>query len=209
MAEVGVKTSGGLDEALSQREESLVRSSYRVITRQGGHRTSLQDIADEAGVSKGLLLYHFKSKDGLLLATMRWALRRTAHRIRTSLDAADGTAEQTIDALMDAVFVGAPPNRDFYLLYLDLIEYAAREERFSTLSDITAEIMNQCYSDLVGRGVQRGVFDVDDSNETAVLVRAYIDGTFMTWLQERDWERTYPAYRQRCRTGLLAMLTAA
>lgn len=196
----------GLDETLSGREYALVRSSYRVITRQGGHRTSLQDIADEAGVSKGLLLYHFKSKDFLLLATMRWALRRTADRIRTEVGAASGDGEQTIDALMDAVFVGPAQNRDFYLLYLDLIEHSAREESFNRLSDITSDIIDQCYADLIRGGIEREVFDVADSQDAAVAVRAYIDGTFMTWLQERDWEATYPSYRQRCRTGLLALL---
>jgi AcrR family transcriptional regulator len=42
---------------LSPRAQALVRSAYRVITRQGSHRLTLQDVADEAGVSKGMVLY--------------------------------------------------------------------------------------------------------------------------------------------------------
>src|SRR5690625_7462644 len=73
----------------SEREKSLISSAYRVITRQGVHRTSLQEIAEDAGVSKGLLVYHFKSKDVVLITSMRWALPRTADRIRSLLAEAD------------------------------------------------------------------------------------------------------------------------
>ena len=34
------------DETLSPRAYELVRSAYQVITRQGSHRLSLQDVAD-------------------------------------------------------------------------------------------------------------------------------------------------------------------
>ena len=70
------------DETLSPRAYALVRSAYQVITRQGSHRLSLQDVADQAGVSKGMVLYYFKSKEHLFLVTMRWALERTEARIR-------------------------------------------------------------------------------------------------------------------------------
>jgi TetR/AcrR family transcriptional regulator, fatty acid metabolism regulator protein len=70
------------DETLSPRAYDLVRSAYQVIARQGSHRLSLQDVADEAGVSKGMVPYYFKSKEHLFLVTMRWALERTAARVR-------------------------------------------------------------------------------------------------------------------------------
>jgi TetR/AcrR family transcriptional regulator, fatty acid metabolism regulator protein len=69
------------EETLPPRAYDLVRSAYQVITRQGSHRLSLQDVADQAGVSKGMVLY-FKSKEHLLLVTMRWALEQTGARIR-------------------------------------------------------------------------------------------------------------------------------
>ena len=116
------------DETLSPRAYALVRSAYQVITRQGSHRL-LQDVADEAGVSKGMVLYYFKSKEHLFLVTMRWALERTEARIRQGVARA-GDPDEAIAALVDAVFVGPEQNRDFYLLYLDLIEHAARVPSF-------------------------------------------------------------------------------
>jgi AcrR family transcriptional regulator len=192
---------------LTPREEELVRSAYRVIARQGGHRLSLQDIADEAGVSKGLLLYHFKSKDRLFLATMRWALARTDRRIRERIS---GITEprQVVTALVDAVFVDPVKNHEFTLLYLDLVEHAARVPSFGELSTMTREIINGLYAEVISDGVADQVFAVDDVDEAAAAMRAYIEGTLLTWLQD-DWRTTHPRYRARCEAGLLRLLGVA
>lgn len=49
----------------SVREMEIIRSAYRTMAQQGSHRMSLQDVADDAGVSKALVLYHFGTKDAL------------------------------------------------------------------------------------------------------------------------------------------------
>lgn len=192
---------------LSPREEALVRSAYKVMSRQGGHRLSLQDIADEARVSKGLVLYHFKSKDRLFLTTMRWALVRTADRIRDRM-AETSRPTAVVSALVDAIFVDAERNHEFTLVYLDLVEHAARVPSFGQLSTVTHEIMNGLYAEIIADGVARGVFDVDDVDEAAASMRAYIDGTLLTWLQD-DWRATHQRYRARCEAGLLRLLGAA
>ena len=196
---------GGVE--LSDREEALVRSAYRVIARQGGHRLSLQDIADEAGVSKGLVLYHFKSKERLFLTTMRWALARTARRIRERIADADD-ARAALTALVDAVFVDPERNHEFTLLYLDLVEHAARVPSFAGLPDMTREIINGLYAEVITSGVADGVFHVDDVDDAAAAMRAYIEGTLLTWLQS-DWRSTHDQHRARCQAGLLRLLGAA
>lgn len=199
-------TTEGETARLSGREEELVRSAYQVMSRQGGHRLSLQDIADEAGVSKGLVLYHFKSKDRLFLTTMRWALVRTADRIRARMAGVSGPRAR-VAALVDAVFVDPDRNRAFTLVYLDLVEHAARVPSFGELADVTQEIINGLYAELIADGVQAGAFDVDDVDEAAAAMRAYIEGTLLTWLQD-DWRATHERYRARCLAGLLRLLGA-
>lgn len=189
---------------LTAREEALVRSAYKVMARQGGHRLSLQDIADEAGVSKGLVLYHFKSKDRLLLTTMRWALVRTADRIRARMArAADPTA--AVSALVEAVFVDPERNREFTLVYLDLVEHAARVPSFGELPRVTHEIINGLYAEVIAAGVATGEFDVDDVDDAAAAMRAFIEGTLLNWLQD-DWRATHARYRARCEAGILRLL---
>lgn len=46
--------------------ERIIEKSIRLFLRKGFNGTSIQDIMDEVGVSKGAFYWHFKSKDGLL-----------------------------------------------------------------------------------------------------------------------------------------------
>jgi AcrR family transcriptional regulator len=195
------------DETLSPRAYDLVRSAYQVIARQGSHRLSLQDVADEAGVSKGMVLYYFKSKEHLFLVTMRWALERTAARVRRRVAGAAGPGE-LIDALVDAVFVGPEQDRDFSLLYLDLIEHTARVPSFEPLAGMANEIVNGLYEEVVRDGVAAGGLRVEDPVAAAAAMRALIDGTFLTWLQRDDWRAAHPEFKALCHRSLRTLLGA-
>ena len=72
----------GTPVATEDRRSEILGAAYRVMAREGVHRTPLDRIADEAGVSKGLLLYYFETKDALALAAMGWVLAATAARVR-------------------------------------------------------------------------------------------------------------------------------
>ena len=93
-----------LEQQHSARQAQLIRSTYRLIGERGVHRASLREIAQGAAMSKGLIPYYFKTKENLILATMRWALSETADRIKRAMAAA-GTPEEKIVAMVDAIFV--------------------------------------------------------------------------------------------------------
>jgi AcrR family transcriptional regulator len=194
-------------DALSPRAYALVRSAYQVITRQGSHRLSLQDVADQAGVSKGMVLYYFKSKENLFLVTMRWALQRTETRIRQRIAGATDP-DQVIAALVDAVFIGPEQNRAFYLLYLDLIEHAARVPSFGQLATMAFEIVNGLYEEVIRDGVARGGLRVEDPAAAAAAMRALIDGTFLSWLQRDDWRTSHASFKALCHQNLRTLLGA-
>jgi AcrR family transcriptional regulator len=205
IGEDGQARSAEFEADLSPRELAIVRSAYRVIARQGSNRLSLQDIADEAGVSKALVLYHFKSRDNLLLTTMTWALLRTATRIRERV-AGVREPRAAVHALLDAIWVSPEQNREFFLLYLDLIEHSARVPSFQGLPGITRDIIEGLYAQIIQEGVDQRVFTVDDVGEAAATMRAFIEGTFLHWLQQPDWLESHGRYRTRCEENLMRLL---
>lgn len=193
-------------EARSPREITILRAAYHVMARSGSNRLNLQDIADEAGVSKGLLLYHFKTKNAVLQQAMVWALLETARRIRRALERA-GNGDR-LGPLLDAIFVSPQANRDFQLVYLDLIEHSVREHTFADMPATTRQIIESLYAEVIGAGVADGVFQVDDVEEAALTMRTVIDGTFMQWLQRSDWEASHERFKERCRDTLATVLGA-
>lgn len=190
-----------LDTDLSPREVDLVRSAYRVIGDKGVHGISLQDVADDAGVSKGVPSYYFKTKENLILATLTWVLSRVAERIQQSLDLTH-TPEERVQAMVDAIFVDPEANRRFYVAYLDLVDYAARLDTFKRVSATFDGIVNALYCDVASS------FAETNLDEAAQVMRAIIDGLFLQWLTERDLEATHVRYRETCKRALLAYLRA-
>ena len=169
-----------------ERRDAILRAAYRVMAREGVHRTPLDRVAAEAGVSKGLLLYHFNSKDELFLAAMEWVLDATAERVRKSLaDVADPA--EAISAVIDAVWIAPEANRDFFRFYLDGVEHQTRSPGFDDLGTTATTIINGLYQEVIEAGSDAGVFAVDDPASAAVDMRALIEGTFLQWLQTDDW----------------------
>lgn len=60
----------------TERRESILEGAYRVAVREHLGGLSVRAVADEAGVSKGLVFFHFSDKDTLLLALLDWVLER-------------------------------------------------------------------------------------------------------------------------------------
>jgi TetR/AcrR family transcriptional regulator, fatty acid metabolism regulator protein len=199
-------THEALIEELSPAEEALVRAAYRLIASKGIERTTLQDITDAAGVSKALAVYYFKTKENLLLASIRWVLGRVAERMAGVVDSVEAPHEK-VHAMIDAIFVDPRRNRDFYLAYTGLIGEAARNERFNELNVTFRSIMNAAYADLIRSG-DGTVFVVDDVEEAAMGVRALIDGFFLQWLEESDWAAVHGRYKTMCVRAILRHLGA-
>ena len=195
-----------LDEDLTPPQAHLLRHAYHLIGERGVHRVALEDIAERAGVSKGLLLYYFKTKENLVLSTMRWALSATADRIRQAMAAAH-SPEAKVLAMIDAIWIGPETNRGFYLTYVDLATYAARNETFTALSATFHSIVDALYADAVREGVAAGAFAVDDVDEAATVIRAVIDGLFLQWMQDRAWKRRHEAYKDVCKRAVLEYLS--
>jgi len=194
-----------LREDLPAKQVHLIRATYRLMGEKGTHGLTLQDVADAAGVSKAVIVYYFKSKENLVLATMRWVLGQVADRIRSAIDGVDDP-EAKVTAMVNAIFVDARRNRNFYLAYVNLVDHSARLDRFNELSGTFRTIVHGTYAEVVTAGVEAGAFADRDPREAAMVVRAIIDGLFLQWLEEPDWERTHAAYREVCIRALLSYL---
>ncbi len=194
-----------LEEALSPKQAELLRCTYQVLAEHGLRQMTLRRVAERAGVNKGLLLYYFGNKENLVLSAMRWVLARVGRRILSAVSQAGG-AEEKIRATIDAIFVDPKANRDFYLVYLDLVTTAARQHRFQELSTTFRNIVDAVYAYIIEEGVREGAFRVQDVQEAASVVRALVDGLFLQWLHEPDLEATHALVRERCKQAVFSYL---
>ncbi len=73
------------DPQISQRAERILEAATDLFARYGYDKTTMEDIAAAAEVSKGALYLEFASKealfDALLLRQMKWATQTTLERV--------------------------------------------------------------------------------------------------------------------------------
>ncbi|MGK6317545.1 TetR/AcrR family transcriptional regulator [Neorhizobium sp. DT-125] len=184
----------------------IIRGTYKAMATIGTQQLSLRRIAKELDVSPALIAYHFGTRDALIMETMRWALAGTVRRIARKVDCIKD-ARAAFSALMDGVFVGAQQSRDFHLIYLDLVQYSTREATFVELSDLLRDHIDGTYATVIRQGVEAGIFQVDNLTHAAKRARAVVEGSFIQWLQDKDWEQSYPALRDDCETALLKLFS--
>jgi AcrR family transcriptional regulator len=70
-----------------QRRRQVAEALLRTVAERGLARTTLADVAEEAGVSVGLVQRYFRSKRDLLVFGVEYMYARSEERIRSALDA--------------------------------------------------------------------------------------------------------------------------
>jgi AcrR family transcriptional regulator len=114
-------------EANRQR---ILRAARAVFGARGYHAATIEEIADEAGLSNGAIYYNFDSKEELFLALLDERVDERLAHLRTSLggpaDAADALPDEARD-----VTRSFKESREWRLLLLEFVAYAARNPRFA------------------------------------------------------------------------------
>jgi AcrR family transcriptional regulator len=84
-------------ERRATASERILDAVARLIVTVGVAAVSMQDVAHEAGVSKGLIHYHFRDKDTLLAQLIDWVTEGLVGREHSALAAV--TPQTAVDAL--------------------------------------------------------------------------------------------------------------
>lgn len=87
----------------ARRKEQLLDVALEVFAERGFHLTSMNDVADAAGVTKPVLYQHFSSKRSLYLELLRSVGNRLMLEIQTATEEAPMPREQ-VEAGLRAYF---------------------------------------------------------------------------------------------------------
>jgi len=86
----------------TETEEKIIASAEKLFYQKGKAGTSMQDIADDAGINRTLLNYYFRSKDQLFEAVFRKAMGRFVPHLAAMLQS-DISFEEYIPALVETI----------------------------------------------------------------------------------------------------------
>jgi TetR/AcrR family transcriptional repressor of bet genes len=86
------------------RRKQLIEATITVLAQKGQTGLKLQDVADAAGLSYGLVNFHFETKDKLLAETLRYMAEEYRANWHEALSRAGDSPADQLDALVQADF---------------------------------------------------------------------------------------------------------
>ena len=96
----------------------IIKVALRLMALKGAYGTSLREIADEVGIRKPSIMYHFESKSTLRQAVLDDVLLHWGKTLPRLLEATTLTGQQKFEALTKELlrFFRSDPNRAGFLL---------------------------------------------------------------------------------------------
>src|SRR4051794_4950151 len=161
------------------RRAQLLGSALEVFVAQGYHAAAMDDIAENAGVSKPVLYQHFPGKLDLYLALLDQAVEKVIAGTREALESTDDN-KQRVAATMHAFFTYvASEQGEFRLVFeSDLTNEPAVRERVDRVTTECAGLIAHVIHDDTG-------LPDEESRLLAVALVGMGQVSARFWLQDR------------------------
>ena len=189
----------------------LMEAAARVFTKRGLQQASIDEVAEDAGYTKGAFYANFKSKEELFLAMLdeRFAerLEEIDRVMSTSADVTDQAHEAGADFMR---YVSADP--EWQRLFFEFAAYAARNEEFrQELVTRYRTLRDRIAQGLARRAEEAGVEPPFPADQVALMTFAMANGVALERLLEPDVvpDHLYGTMLASLFTGLKALQDAA
>jgi len=130
----------------ARRREQLLEVALHVFAERGFHQTSMNDVADAAGVTKPVLYQHFSSKRALYLELLELVSSRLMAAIDEATSTAAGPREQVERGLRAYFRFVVDSNDEYRLMFgggtrrdVEFAQEATRLER--SIAEVIAELI--------------------------------------------------------------------
>ena len=160
-------------------KERILAAAFTVLSRQGYENTSIKDIAEEAGVAQGLVHYHYKSKEQLVVAVLAFVCEKVELKVERGEAGALEAFEHTKAMLREM--------RDTHALYIQLIGVGLHDEVIGAgvrefvradrqnVEDIARQVLAQRGQDA---GPARGIAGVVWAAVLGIMIQDLVDPEF-------------------------------
>ena len=169
--------------------DEIMDGVYQALCDHGYAALTMQDIADACNKSKSLLHYHYDTKADLLVAFFDQMLADYEKKIECRAD------KPPVERLVEFVarFVFSPEDTErasFHLALLEMRSQGPFNDRIRESLKRSDTLLRDTVSGILEDGIEAGVFEPVDVEETAALFVAMLDGarTRQITLSEGDAE---------------------
>jgi AcrR family transcriptional regulator len=174
-----------------QSTSKIKAAALHLVATKGYSNTSLEEIANTAGFTKGAVYYHFKSKKRLILEILHDIEFRSIELLIQELSVADGSAKDRLIRFVNfqADWAAKHPD-DIGVLIMMSIGFTHLDSDIHRKIAEGYEKIARLLTDIISQGVSNGglASDINIENTVTSLI-AIRDGNMLLWYRSgRDPE---------------------
>ena len=156
------------------RQSEILDAARRCFTQRGYHETTVDDIAERAGISKGAIYWHFHCKREVFLALLDLYLSEL-DIYRAAIEGAQ-SAEEALRNVSEAILASLAETLPMIELTLEYMAHASRDEDLRGRFRLMYSVLRDLLAGQVERGIGEGRFAPIDSRGAASGILAAMDG---------------------------------
>ncbi len=159
-------------------QEAIMHATYRALCTHGYANLTMQSIADEFDKTKGVIHYHYDTKQDLLVAFLEYLLDAFERNI--AVDESDDPVTR-LEALVETLLFGPPERGEFdhwelTTAMLEIRSEAPHNAEFRRQLSHNYETVEAMVIAIVEEGSEQGVFRDVDPEAVATLLLTAING---------------------------------
>src|SRR5580658_9647124 len=194
----------------AERPQEILEAAFCEFSRNGYATTTLEHVAERAGVTKGTIYVYFESKEHLFISMVREFTKSATETVQGMLENHDASTAELLRAQFSFIYEHIVEDRRRREVLRMLIAEAAR---FPELADrYHQEILRPCLDMLrqaIRRGMDRGEFRnsaIVDLPQIVIAPIALVDLWMMMFddRQPLDMKAYFNAHLDLVLNGLLA-----
>ena len=178
-------------EPEDQRKEQILKSAFHCFSKRGFELVTMEEIAKEAGLSKGAVYWHFKSKDELIMELiLNW--NKTGENILYKM-ALECSLDELIYKYPAYILREMDLKNHYNLLFYMWARSIENKEVYRMLSQSYAEWKMKA-AEFIKSGIAKKIFRTDlDPEIFADTIDGLFNGLMVQWHLDKkmDFEKSW------------------
>ncbi len=173
----------------AKRKSEIAAVALNLFAQKGFESTTLQNIADAAGLGKGTLYHYFKSKGDMLKNVADEIMMEYVNALGNASMRQSDPAGQLKDLLWQGIEISGHMEH-LFVVYLELWLINMRNNQYGDFMATLESLLNdyrQAVVDIIEDGKKKNIFRKDaDSKLLSRYLVASIDGIYMHHLLDKQ-----------------------
>jgi AcrR family transcriptional regulator len=169
------------NDLLNLRRAQLTAAAYKVVAQKGYNDFTIKDIAEEAGLSTGLVHYYFKNKEDLLFKLLKEMNANLRDNLKKALLELTEPKDKLL-AFCDEAFDLVEKEKAYFYVLIDFWAQMNHDNRIRQANIKLFQSYRDEISSIIEEGIAKGVFAAMDVKFTSVIIISLIQGTIIQYV---------------------------